>query len=579
MEMNDYHSTIGKSQSVSCVDIYDEETDRYIKTLKRFREVWLRSSSKWDGQLFQYADPEFYFYRFAIDRQERNTNSLLTNIIYRVMDRYGVEYLIPDSPNDAAFVFIVCAGKDRIGYRFTEFYADEDINEILLHDGVDKAYIIKSWKSGVTDKWIERDNEQYKKDGVRLSEITVEQFFVDYFGAEEYASFANSIDRFVDKSREILGYKSIKFLSLMNLAAQKEYEEKELKEWQYKTYRYQIINPCEKKIAKYLYLSQYSFPAHVLELMERQYISAALLKTMVGSKEYSQSFITSEWLYHSLSGKKNFDYTAVISGYLKSIEQLLYSIVMINIDNSCRISMNGSNDTLDEAKKNNVIVYKRNKYGWYATSIADKGYKFIDLTHDQVQYMDSSIGTFEYFLRNNPHIFIDPTQAKMIADMVSCFRTECRNGYFHTHNLNDWSVVKKTRSNAIYLYFVLLGSCIIPTEKKDELGIIESDYFDELCKKIREFDHYNSEFIFEYADGRRKKLIYDFNNNTIEYSSEGVEHYDNLLFYEVKEFSLEELEKLDAGIQEEQIVYITRDSLPAKIYGVHRDGHLEEICV
>lgn len=576
MDTHDYCSNIGKSQSVSCVDIYDEVTERYINALKISRESKLRSSSKKDGQLFQYADPEFYSYRTAIDRQERNTYSLLKDIIFKVMDRYGVKYLIPSSSN---FVFIICIGNDRIGYRFIEFNSDEDVNKILRNDGVDKAYIIKSWKSGTTDKWIERDNKQYKKNGLRLSEITVEQFFNDYFGAEEYASFENSIDRFVSDSKEILGYKSIKFLSLMNLAAQKEYEEKELKVWQYKTYRYQIINPCEKKIADYLYLSQSTFPAPLLDLMEQQYISNALLKAMTGNKEFSQSFITSEWLYHSLSGKKNFDYTAVISGYLKSIEQLLYSIVMINVDNNCRITMNGSNDTLNDAQTNNVQVYKKNKHGWRAASITDKGYKYMDLTHDQVQYMDSSIGTFEYFLRNNPHIFIDPGQAKMIADMISCFRTECRNGYFHTHNLNDWSVVEKTRSNAIYLYFVILGSCKIPCDKKNELGIIVSDDFDELCKRIRKFDHISSEFIFEYADGLRIKLIYDFINNTIEYSSDGVEHYDSLLFYRVEEFSLEELEKLDAGIQEDQIVYITRDSLPAKIYGVHRDGHLEEICV
>lgn len=348
MDTHDYCSNIGKNPSVSCVDIYDEVTERYINALKISRESKLRSSSKKDGQLFQYADPEFYSYRTAIDRQERNTYSLLKDIIFKVMDRYGVKYLIPSSSN---FVFIICLGNDRIGYRFIEFNSDEDVNKILRDDGVDKAYIIKSWKSGTTDKWIERDNKQYKKNGLRLSEITVEQFFNDYFGAEEYASFENSIDRFVSDSKEILGYKSIKFLSLMNLAAQKEYEEKELKVWQYKTYRYQIINPCEKKIADYLYLSQYTFPAPLLDLMEQQYISNALLKAMIGSKEFSQSFITSEWLYHSLSGKKNFDYTAVISGYLKSIEQLLYSIVMINVDNSCRISMNSSKSTKKDVKK------------------------------------------------------------------------------------------------------------------------------------------------------------------------------------------------------------------------------------
>ena len=163
--------------------------------------------------------------------------------------------------------------------------------------------------------------------------------------------------------------------------------------------------------------------------------------------------------------------------------------------------------------------------------------------------------------------------------MVSCFRTECRNGFFHTHNLRDWSLVEKTRNNAIYLYFVILGTCIIPEEKKHELAILDYDGFDNLCRKIREFKHYNVNFIFEYDDGKKQKLIYDFINNTAEYTDDGVEHYEKLLFYKVEDFE-GALEQLDEGIRENQIFYLTRDNLPKKIFGVHRKMHdfrLEEI--
>lgn len=83
--------------------------------------------------------------------------------------------------------------------------------------------------------------------------------------------------------------------------------------------------------------------------------------------------------------------------------------------------------------------------------------------------------------------------------------------------------------------------------------------------------------IFEYDDGRRINLIYDFINNTIECTDDGVEHYVSLLFYEVDQFSLEAYEKLDAGIREEQKVYLTRESLPHRIFGMHRNHKLEEI--
>ena len=575
MDMNGNILSNEVHQSYRCIDIYNEEFDKYLKTLKRFREAWLHSPVSHNNQLFQYAATYALSMRL---KQERNTERLLTDILFRVMDRYEIEYLTPEDPRDAPFAFIICDKEGRTGIRLSDFFADDNVNEILSLYDLTEAYIIRAWKPGISDKWITRENNQYRKEGQKLTAISLAQFFRKYLCEDEYISFSACLKQFINASQEILGYKSIKFLSLMNLAAQKTYEEKELTEWRYKTYRYKIIDPHNAKIAKYLYITQTSFSTTLLETMYQQYVSEGLLKAMVGSQEYGQSFITSEWLFHSLDAKKNFDYTSIISGYLKSIEQLLHAIVMINVDNNCRISMNSSKEVKKKAKANNLNVYTRDNNGiWREADLYDAGFKYIDLTHTNIQYMDSSIGTFEYFLRYNPHIFIDPNQSKLIADMVSCFRIECRNGYFHTHNLNDWSIVQKTRENAIYLYFVLLGGCVVPSEKKANLGILEKDEFDELCKKIREFDHYNSEFIFEYSDGRRLKLIYDFINNTIEYNNEGIEHYSSLLFYEVDEFSLEALEKLNEGIEEDQKVYITRDNIPATIYGVHRDGHLEEI--
>ncbi len=61
--------------------------------------------------------------------------------------------------------------------------------------------------------------------------------------------------------------------------------------------------------------------------------------------------------------------------------------------------------------------------------------------------------------------------------------------------------------------------------------------------------------------------------------SDGIEHYQSLTFYEVEDFSLETYEKLDEGINEEQIVYLKRDNLPKRILGLHRDGRTEEIPI
>lgn len=556
---------------IDCRDIYIDEIESSIKTLKRFREAWLGSSSSWNSELFQFADPDFYFYRFAIERQEQSIYPLLTNILYRVMERYGISFI--KGSKNAPFVFITCEKKRRIGYRFDDFFEGQDVNQIVRNYNVNKAVIIRTTRQGKADERILRDNKQFQRKGVSLKVISLRSFFKMYFGLEEYDEFLACLKDYLIETKDIMGYQSIKFLSSMNLATQKLYEQKELADWDYRHYSYQIIDSNNKKIQNYLCLSRKPFPPSFLQTMENNYLPGGLFKAMVGNSEFAESFTTSEWLYHSLSGKKNFDFTSVISGYLKSVEQLLYRIVMLNVDNSCKITMSNANDVINEAKRNNIIAYQLKGGKWQVLSDHGKSkYKYIDLTSEQTQYMDSSIGTFELFLRNNKHIFVDAQYAKTIADMVSCFRIECRNGFFHTHNLTDWYVVEKTRSNAIFLYYVLLGGCKIPSNKISELGIVGDDAFDELCKKIREFRHYNVNFIFEYADGKKLNLIYDFKNNTAEYTKEGIEHYERLLFY-----SVEALEQLDEGIREDQKVYLTRENLPCRIFGVHRNHELEEI--
>lgn len=557
-----------------CSDIYANEIKTSIKALTRFREAWLRTSSAWDTDLFQYADPDFYFFRFIIDRQEKNTEPFMIRVLIRVMERYGISFEIPDN----TFAFIISEKGKRYGYRFIDFYQDQDVNAILQQNKVDEAYILRTWKPGRADEWIARENNQHAANAQKLKAISIATFFERYFGVAEYKDFFSAIDQYLKDAREIIGYKSIKYFSTMNLATQKTYLEKILLDWQYKSYEFKIIDRSDKRVQNFLYFSQNLFPKTELDTMHKNYISDSIYKAMLGNQEFAESFLTSEWLFHSLKELKHFDYTAIISGYLKSVEQLLYKIVMLNIDNNCKISMSGAKETFNKAKENQITIYKRYHDTWTMIPPDRKEkYKYIDLTSAQVQYMDSSIGTFEYFLRNNPHILVYPERAKTIADMVSCFRIECRNGFFHTHNLSDWKIAEAVRSNAIYLYFILLGGCIIPQTKMSELGFLTDDSFDELCKRIREFQHYNVEFIFEYTDERKRNLIYDFLNNTIEYTDDGVEHYQSLVFYEVEEFCLEAYEKLNEGIRDDQIVYLRRDNLPTRIFGVYRDGQTKEI--
>lgn len=573
---------------IDCSDIYAEEMDKSVKALKRMREAWLMAPSNRDVDLFHYTDLDFSFYRFVISRQEANKEGLLTSVICKVLERYSVSYEVPAVERNAPFAFYINKYGKRTGYRFSDFYSTDDINMIVEESKADEAILIRTWKRETTKDRLTRENDQYRHDSIHLKAITIEDFFLEYFGLQEFNSFLTFVEKYVQEAREVTGYKTIKVLSSMNLAAQKICAKKELKNWQYTHFKYQIINDAEEKVQNYLYLSNWEIDKATFDDMEHDYIHNGLFETMVGNNEYAKSFITSEWLFHSLKDTKNYDFTSIISGYLKSIEQLLLAIVMMNIDNKCRIAMSYDTDIRSKTYANDIPVYDYDFYKkagfWKLSTPSDMKYfefkkkrLYIDFTTPQEKYMDSSTGTFEYFLRCNSHIFRNPSLAEVIADMVSCFRIECRNGYFHTHNLEDWDIVEKTRFNAILLYFMLLGGCVIPQGKEQELQIPMSDGFNELCKKIREFSNCNTDYVFEYSGGRKLNLVFDKRKNTIEYTEDGLEHYDNLLFYVVEDFSIGSYEKLDKGIREEQKLYLTRKNLPVKIYGVKRNHQLEEI--
>lgn len=558
-------------KKIDCNDIYIEETNREIKALKDYIEIKLNSSESLDTELFQYADADFNFYRYVIRRQEASTEYLLKRILPRIMDRYGVKYDIPVEGQGVPFVFSICGNDGRTAFRFKDFFIDDDINRTLDKYFCDKAIIIRTYKSGEADKRIVEENRRYQTKEIRLKAISLMAFFDKFLCHEEYLSFVSYIERYLQEARETIGYKTIKTLSSFSYVSQKAIFEKDLAEWDYYNYSYQIVDKNKKKIQKNVKrLSINSFSDSVLQTMGTNYVSGKLYSALVGINDYAESFITAEWLYYSLKDKNNFDYTPIISGYVKSIEQLIHKIIMINIDNGCKITID--KNKINDAKSNNINAYTFDEKEGFKISEKGPAYNtFIDLTTTQTEYMDRSLGTYEYFIRNNKHIFIEEECAKIIADMIGCFRDEYRNGYFHIHNLKNWDIVEKTRSNAIYLYFVLLGGCVIPNDKVPELGIRVEDEFDELCKRIRNFTNYSVHFIFEYANGKKENMFYDFINNSIEITDDGIEHYEGLIFYKLKDFSLNSIEGLNHhDIREHQKVYLSRDNLPERIYGVYK---------
>lgn len=572
---------------ISNSDIYIKEISTSIKALKNFKERRSRSLSYKNTDLFKYADDTFYFYRFAIERIEMNTVPLLNRILYKIMSRYNICFEVPDvqkpeSCKEAPFDFIISTKFDkRIGYRFEDFDDCEDVDHLLKEYNLDNICILVTQKGKENSDEIKK-NYWYRDHGKNISYITIQSFFEKYFSKNEYKEFENNINEYVSETRNIFGFKTINLMSGMNLGTRKLFEEKILLSWQYENSKYQIIDSenIKEKHKKLIYISNYDFKDSWKQI-RKCYIDNKIYKALLGNESFAESFITSEWLYHSIGGEGNFDYTTIISGYLKSIEQLLKKLVMLNINNNCIIAFN--KNKFKQAYKRKIVIYDMpnvDNYDGINKKTAGEDYikcPYIDFTEELKEYMDSSLGTFEYFLRYNSKIFFDPSLSKVICDMINCFRIECRNNHFHTDNLHNWETVKSIRENSILLYALLLGSIKVTIDKKSVLGIIEEDNFDKICKEIRNLSHYRKDFVFVYEEGLKQRLTYDYTNNTQEFSNNGQEHYENLVFYEVDDRFAKILEKLNTSIKKERKWLLTRDNLPKRIYCYDINHNIHEV--
>lgn len=542
-------------------DLYDEEIEKSLNTLKRCREVWISKEKGCNRSLFMYADSEFYFYRFIINRAERQSVELTKQILRRLLERYEIQ---SEWSTAAPFDFISTNNNQkRIGFRFEEFFQDEDIVKYKKAKNVQKIGIIFLNNESV-------DPAKYfdSRDGL-LTPYNVKDVFEMFFLGDEYSAFKEKVEDYLARCKDVMGYTSIPYLSPINLAILKSTKASELKDPKSNPPQYSIINPQNQKIVDWnkLYLEKYTVDDENLQTIKARFIKQGLYKALVGNADFAKSFLTAEWLFEVLKRKEHFDYTVVISGYLKSIEQLLYQIAMLfiteNGDNGFRITFVDSKKNRNEVQKKGIQIHQQGSY------------KRIDFVKSNADYMNFELGSLEFFFRENPAIF-DVNNYEAIVDMLFCFREECRNGYFHKHNLDKWEIVEKTRSNALCLYWMLLGGCMIGSRDFLSLGIDESDPFNLLCAGIREFRNNNLNFVFEYEDSSIN-VIFDKSKNSMSFSKDGEEHYEGLWFIEVQDFSMETYELLDKGIEESQRVLLTRENLPKKIWGIDRRGEAHQL--
>lgn len=426
-------------------NLYFYSFDQLLKMVVRSRDALsspahtsIRASI---GQIYNIGGEEFSLYCSIVSTNEYRAVSATSQLLIKMFEQNSITYeMYPVDPmfyrmrpeeqrKTLPFLFILKENDKRVGYLVTNKSPNLDSNNIdkLKKYDVDaiKFICLNNPRGDIAIQVFEEETEAAAKQSDGFIQITlIKDFFDTYFGTDEFPVFMKYVTEFNERARTYVGFNTV-IAPYDDSIAKFKKDKLEL------LHTYDYMNRLPDDI--------YDNQANILY---ENYINRGLYRAMTGSCSFADSFVSSEWYYCINKVTNSLDQTAVITGYLKSVEQLLYSIVKLSIDSGKTIKRKGIND-------------------------------FIDFTTANEDLIDTTLGSLIGFAKHYGEIFAVSSYVKRhIVNTLIDWRVNYRNDHLHKDNLYNSEKIDAIREKAIYLYFLLLGGCKIEKSDFDEFGVV-----------------------------------------------------------------------------------------------------------
>lgn len=427
---------------------YEQAFIELLNIVKARKEIILKNHElikKSMGSLFSLGDEQFSEYAIMVESNEYAASkaieaiavSLFTERKYKNFKLYPVDSKyqkcsLEVQAKSRPFQIILTEKDIKIGVIFTPFsdggkyYKQYEKGDDLV-DLIQLVILAEPDDSTYNDLFVET-NEFNKKAGISIQRITVQQFWEKHFGSDEYKILKTYVNDFNSKAVEIIGFQTV--LSPT---------EEAIEHFRNKIGKEIVMYPYRDNIPDDIYSKQ-------IDILYNNYIGRGLWRAMVGKSSFAVSFITSEWYYKVYQLSENLDLTSVVAGYLKSIEQLLFTLIGL-------------------AKGTGITILSKEKY--------NRENRIILFTEENEDLVDTTLGALEQVIAHNGQMLdVNRYAREYIVKTIDEWRDKQRNGYFHKHNLQSVEKVSEIREKAFQLYFLLLGSCTIQDEQLEELGLV-----------------------------------------------------------------------------------------------------------
>ena len=374
-------------------------------------------------------------------------------------------------------------------------------------------------------------------DGELLEIYELENYFTDMFASEVWEYYILQVKGIIQRVKQEVGFTVNGELNSKNLS----YLKSTLKE---------IFRENEE-----------------IKLLDF-FFNKKIYSALCGDEDFAKSFLTAEHLYRQANANSTIDYSIILTGYLKSLEQLLYLLVKKTMEISredlwitCSNSTNLNKGNGNFRKKNRIINRK------------SKGRWQVKLIPECERYFEVSMGSLVYCLTDNAKAWrVSQSNIEKIRERLLNYAKKRRNKYFHKENLYDLSEVKEIRNETIKLLVLILGSYSISDSIEGDLKLLgarDFGFVEFYNKFIASSGNLNYKLVFR--DGKEQTVLLSSSISNREervYDKNGM-LLSKLTFIKTKGF----VSSINFGYQnfeekaiQQDFITIDKDNYPLEVY-------------
>lgn len=467
--------------------------------------------------------------------------------------------------------FIAVIDGKKIGCRYTpakfsteelssmaQFYAyiynKKEIPGFKNLSPIDELWSI-DWSVAHDDLRKEIDTKDPATTHTSCKEISVRKFLSDTFSEEECELVLQATKEALRQAREIVALNATPQLLPNNILFFKNTILSDLTKETIASLEYSFKEPflgkplCESDI----------------QTLNEIFFDMNMREALIGTSDFSKSFITSEYLFKIIKSGLSIDYTAVVVGYLKSVEQLLYVLYLSAFEGANRMKY------WDRCNKDKYFDLAKDQYridpynpGWRQEFYVHK---------KKTKNFAPDVGELIRFLRYYEKMWCISERGKeYVVACLEDFRSSCRNSCFHKDNIDfqQYENVKRIRINAILCLYYLLGGfkCLDNrTSANNQLGIIDfsfENFYNEIHTRRRRI------FWVAFPDGYEGIAYYLNKDKQVVYDAAGELSKAELMFVKLYDLTSETLttENIEARISNEAYLSNNQFAITKKIFPV-----------